>query len=176
MAASTCFSSPMDLALRADDLKIGDTCLLDQFLAFCNLYHIGSLFLTAPFFDRRFIDRMLKQTGPDISLTIVVRDDKAAGRVWELLQGCHHRSVCVYIRPRLHAKVYIFECKNQVIATLIGSHNATNAGRKGNVEVGVFVSAANNKSEWAAIQHTRSYLAEQAEFYRDNGYTQKGRV
>lgn len=176
MAASTCFSSPQDLALRADDLKIGDTCLLDQFLAFCNLYGTGSLFLTAPFFDPRFITRMLEQTGPDIALTIVVRDDKAAGRVWGLLQSCKRRSVSVYVRPRLHAKVYIFECYNQVIATLIGSHNATNAGRKGNVEVGVFVSAANKKSDWVAIQHTRSYLAEHAEFYCGNGYTHKGRI
>ena len=177
MAASTCFSSPRDLELRADDFKIGDTCLLDQFLAFCNLYGNGTLFLTAPFFDESFIERVLEQTESTVSVTIVVSDYKAATRVWKLLEAYRGRRwLCVYVKPRLHAKVYIFERQNQVIAALIGSHNATMAGRRRNVEIGVFVSAARNKQEWVAIQQTRSFLAKNAKHYRDNGYTLEGRT
>jgi hypothetical protein len=176
MSTSTCFSSCVDLALQPDDLTIGDTCLLDQFLAFCNLYGTGRLFLTAPFFDDSFIEKVLEQSGPNVSISVIVRDERAAERMWNVLEEYRHRSLSVYVRPRLHAKVYIFECRNRVLAALIGSHNATKAGSKKNIEIGVFMSAANNKSEWAAIQRTRDYLYKHAKHYKDNGFIRKGEL
>jgi phosphatidylserine/phosphatidylglycerophosphate/cardiolipin synthase-like enzyme len=161
--SSSCGSGAADLALRTNTLTIGGTSLIDQLIGFCSLYPDGELFLTAPFFDEHVIQRILTNTSSAVALRIVVRTKDAARRMRTLLEE-RRRKCVIYVNAHLHAKLYVFECKNRVIAALIGSHNPTRAGSKTNIEIGVFLSATPGRPEWQPIQQAREYILSSARF------------
>lgn len=163
MRTSTCLSISSAAALGPNQVTIGDTCLIDQLLAFCSLYPNGELLFTAPFFDRNLIDRIIENTPREITLSIIVRSTAAARRISTMLAK-RGRKVTIYVSVALHAKVYIFECKRRIIAALIGSHNPTRAGTKANLEVGVFLSATPGRPEWFPIQQAREFIVASAHF------------
>jgi hypothetical protein len=161
--SATCLSMPNAMSLGTNVVTIGDTGLMDQLLGFCGLYPDGEIFLTAPYFDEHLIDRMLGNTNPEVTLKIVCRTKLAADHLAKLVAS-RQRKAHLYVHPRLHAKIYVFECKNRVIAALIGSHNPTRAGSKSNLEIGVFLSATCGKPEWQPIQQAREFILRSAKF------------
>jgi phosphatidylserine/phosphatidylglycerophosphate/cardiolipin synthase-like enzyme len=164
----TCFEAKSDV-LRVNEIRVGDTSLLGQFMDLCSIYDEGRVFFTAPFYDGDFIEKLgthLPMAFTDFE--VIVKNVDAAEEMVQCLlqQGC--RTVQVYISEHIHAKVYIFESRRGDLAALIGSHNPTKAGISKNLEVGVFIGTRPHKPEWKTIVDLRDYLRGRSCFYSNS--------
>ncbi len=152
----TSFASRADL-LRSQEIKIGDTSLLPQFLNYCSQFDAGRLFFTAPYYDENFLKRLGgKFLRSRVSFEIVVKSVEAALSFQNTLTGL--APVSTYVYENLHAKVYVFESQRRDLVALIGSHNPTVAGSEKNLEVGVYIGAKFRTPEWASIFELRAHL------------------
>lgn len=143
----TSFTYKADL-LGLQEIKIGDTALLPQFLNYCSQFEEGNLFFTAPYYDENFAKRLgRKFLRSKVSFEIVVKNPGAALSFQNTLSGL--QPITTHILENLHAKVYVFESRRRDLAALIGSHNPTVAGSEKNLEVGVYISAKFRTPGWA---------------------------
>jgi phosphatidylserine/phosphatidylglycerophosphate/cardiolipin synthase-like enzyme len=159
-------------ALPTEGMRVGRESILVDFLELCGAFRRGLFFFTAPFFDESFVDKLVSQVSVAQSeFEIVVRDSAAARQILDCFRRRGCRSVSVSIARDLHAKVYVFEAGARNLFGLIGSHNATAAGMKTNLEVGIYIGGRIGRAEWKTLFELREFLRKCSQPYLETGTT-----
>jgi phosphatidylserine/phosphatidylglycerophosphate/cardiolipin synthase-like enzyme len=156
--------------LPTEGIRVGHEGILVDFLELCGAFRRGLFFFTAPFFDERFLDKLLFQFSIGHSeFEVVVRNPDSAQEILDYFgrRGC--RSVSVSIAKDLHAKVYVFESAKKSLLGLIGSQNATAAGMRTNLEVGIYIGGKIGSPEWKTLFELREFLRKCSEPYLKTG-------
>ncbi len=89
--------------LRIDDVRIGDTGLLPQFLDLCSIYQEGAVFFTAPYYDETFIGNLGAHLPmASIEFEVIVKNANAAEQMRRSLlqQGSKNVGLCFQIYTR----------------------------------------------------------------------------
>jgi PLD-like domain len=141
----TCFNPlpPPSMALGSD-LIVGGTWLLPEFLQLVASEREGRLSLAVPFVEQGIAGATSawgEMHHNEIDLLVVTSGLTDAHTAWSEFGHFSWRSLLICQCQKLHSKVYSFLSEEGSSVCLIGSHNLTRSGMKGNLEAGVLLRA-----------------------------------